>query len=207
MRRTWESGRVFFTVTVINAAIQALLILPTPIFGVDTALFVTLAVVSYVVLLAAFTLIMGAALDSGTGATTLRRSYARMRPRLVPFLATTTGWTVAVIIALLFWTLPGFMLLALTPFVVLAAADGSERPVRANFRAIKHRFWRYLAVLLVTIILLFVMFVGATALTFFVGGSIAAFLTWLYLGFVGSWLISGWALLWRSTRQPDPTDA
>ena len=199
-KRLWESGHIFLIVTVVNAGIQALLILPKPIYGVNTALFVTLGIVSYCVLLGALTLIMGAALTSGKGPHTFRRALERMRPHLLRFLITTTLWVVVVIIALLFWTLPGFILLAITPYVILAAADGSDHPVRANFHAIRYRFGRYLSVLLVTIVMLGVMFLGATATTFFIDGAPAAFLTWLYLGFVGSWLITGWALLWRSAQ-------
>ncbi len=199
MKRTWESSRVFAIVTVVNAAIQALLILPAPIYGINTPLFIFLGMVSYIVLLASVTLVIGAALRSGRGPSTIRGAYRHMRPRLGRFLFTTLIWTVACIAGLLFWGVPGFILLATTPFVLIAAADGDNHPLRDNFRAIKYRFGRYVAVLIVNMIVLFLMYLGSFALNFFLNGALAAFIVWLYVGFLGTWLLSGWALLWRST--------
>ena len=198
-RRVWRSSRVFVTVTVVNAIVQSLLIVPRPIFGIDTGLFVLLAIASYVVLVASLTIIVGAALQSGTGPSTLRTAYGKMRPHLLRFVVITVLWTIATVIGLLFWTYPGLLILALTPYVVIAAADGHEHPVRANFQAIKFHFGRYVGLLLVTVVLLSLMFLASAALTFFVDGAPAAFLIWLYLGFIGCWLMTGWVLLWRST--------
>ena len=116
------------------------------------------------------------------------------------FVVITVLWTIATVIGLLFWTYPGLLILALTPYVVIAAADGHEHPVRANFQAIKFHFGRYVGLLLVTVVLLFADVSGQRRrFTFFVDGAPAAFLIWLYLGFIGCWLMTGWVLLWRST--------
>ncbi len=199
VKRTWESSRVFAIVTVVNAIIQALLILPQPIYGINTPLFIFLGLVSYAVLLASVVLVIGAALRSGRGPSTLRGSFRHMRPRLGRFVLTAVIWTIGCILGLLLWGLPGFLLLATTPYLLIAAADGDHHPLRDNFRAIRYRFGRYLAVLVVNLILLMLMFLGSFALNFFLNGGIAAFVVWLYVGFVGCWLLTGWALLWRST--------
>ena len=198
-RRTWKSSRVFVAVTVTNAIIQSLLIVPRPIFGINTGLFVFLGLVSYITLVASLTIMVGAALASGNGPNTVRAAYEQMRPHLFRFLAATVVLTAAAIVGLLFWTYPGLLILAVTPYVLIAAADGHEHPIRANFEAIKCHFGRYIGLLVVTVVLLTIMFLASAALTFFVDGAPAAFLIWLYLGFVGCWLITGWVLLWRST--------
>ena len=71
-RRTWKSSRVFVAVTVTNAIIQSLLIVPRPIFGINTGLFVFLGLVSYVALVASLTIMVGAALASGNGPNAVR---------------------------------------------------------------------------------------------------------------------------------------
>lgn len=199
IKRTWESGRVFAIVTVVNAVIQALLILPQPIYAINTPLFIFLGLVSYVVLLASVTLVIGAALRSGRGPSTIGGAYRQMRPRLVRFLVTTLIWTVACIAGLLLWGIPGFVIFATTPFVLMSAADGDRHPLRDNFQAIRFRFGRYVAVLIVNLIVLLFMYLGSFALNFFLNSALAAFIVWLYVGFLGTWLLTGWALLWRST--------
>jgi hypothetical protein len=198
-KRTWDSSRVFITVTVVNAIIQSLLIAPKAVYGVNTGLFIFLSIVSFVVLLAALTLITGAALRSGRGISTISGAYAKMRHNLLRFIVTALILTVAAVVGTLFWSYPGYVVVALTPYVLIAAAEGDRHVLIDNFRAIKYRFGRYLVVLLANLIILSGMFVGAIAITFLVGGPVSALLIWLYLGFVASWLLTGWALLWRST--------
>ena len=65
-----------------------------------------------------------------------------------------------------FW--PGIMLLALTPFVPVAAAAGAANPLRANFAAIRSRPVRYVLTVFVSLLVILVVWLLAGLNAFFI---------------------------------------
>ena len=109
------------------------------------------------------------------------------------------GWTVVVTVGLGFYFWPGVLVLALTPFLPVAAAAGVRNPLGANFAAIRSRPVRYLVTVAITLAVLLVMWLASALNAFFVRGWVASFTTWLVIGFVAAWLLTAWAALFRST--------
>ena len=118
--------------------------------------------------------------------------------RLAHFATWVIGWTVVITVGLGFYFWPGIMLLALTPFVPVAAAAGAANPLRANFAAIRFatRAVRVDGLRLAT---------GdprglaaGRAQRVLHRGWIASFTSWLIVGFVAAWLLTAWSALFRS---------
>ncbi len=196
--RWWRGTLVLLIVIVVNALIQAALVAGNPLPGFDPMAAV-LALVSFIVLVVAAALVFTTALLATTCRVGLRNALARTRRHFWLFCAWAIGWLVVVTLGLMFHTWPGMLIAAVTPFVVIAAADGKRNAIGVNFRAIGSRFGRYIATLILSGIILLVFHLLATANSFFIGGVVGAFILWVGLGLVGSWLVVGWSLLYRAT--------
>ncbi len=185
---------------VINAVIQAIIVLPDPMaeFG---AYSVVMGIISYLVIIVSFGFVCATALRAATKqAGGIAGTRELLRPRLVPFVLWMIGWTVVVLVGLALWQLPGYLLFIITPFLMFAVIDGKPNPVGANFRAIGNRFGRFLVTAIIQLILwgILTLFVGLN--TFFITGSVASVLFWIVGGFVITWFTCAWALIYRSTN-------
>ncbi len=197
--RFWRATVVFLVVVLVNAGIQALLLLPKPIPGVGNVVFMFLALLSYLVFVMTLGMLAAAALATAQGKVSIGETFARIRPHFGRFFAWILLWTVLCTIGFMLHQIVGIILLLLTPYVPLAAADGARNPVAANFRAIRGRFGRYLLTLVVSCIFLVGLYLGSAITSFFLDGAIAALAFWIVGGLIGAWMITGWALLYRST--------
>lgn len=200
IKAAWHASRVFAVVTIANAILQALILLPAPTYGYETALFIVLGVVSGIILILSLGLILGAALNSGID-NSFRGAVQRIRPHFWKFVLWTLIWMVVTVIGSLLYVIPGFIILAATPYVLFAAIEGKRNPLMSNFRAIGARKGRYIVVLIVTFIVLWLLFIASGLINFTVYNPWAGLIQWLYVGFFGCWLVSGWALMWRSTPE------
>lgn len=196
--RWWRGTLTLLIVIIVNALVQAALVAGDPVPGSDPMAAV-LALVSFIVLLVTTALLFNTALLAATCRVGVRDALAKTRRHFWLFCGWAIGWLVVVTLGLMFHTWPGLLIAAITPFVVIAATDGRRNAIGANFRAIGSRFGRYLATLIISGIILLVFHLLATANSFFIGGAAAAFVLWVGLGLVGSWLIVGWSLLYRAT--------
>ncbi len=187
----------FAIIAVINAAVQSLLILPQPIFGLDNTLFLTLSLASTVVLLISAVLVLGTVLVIGEQPPTLGNSLRRIRPRIWALIGWLVIWIVLVVAGLLAWIVPGLLITAAFPFVAIAIADGNDRPFRTNFRAIRTRFGGFVATLLGTFLALVGIYLASALMTFLLPAAVAAFVTWIVLGLVGAWLVRVWVRAYR----------
>ncbi len=184
----WRGFLPFVAVTVVNALVQASL-LSLPVFWLAWGM-------SAAVLLIAFALMAHIADRSVVG----RSGIGDLRgARLPVFAVWIAGWTILVNVGLAFYFWPGVLLLALTPFIPVAAAAGAGNPLGANFVAIRARPGRYLLTLAVSAIVIVVMWLLAALNVFFIRGWIASFSSWLIVGLVAAWLLTAWAALFRST--------
>lgn len=187
--RMWRGFLPFVLVALVNALVQASLLYLTPFWlalGISAA-----------VLLVCFALTTQIAVRS----VTQRSGMADLvGGDLVRFSLWVVGWTLVVSagLALYFW--PGVVLLALTPFLPIAAVTGARNPLAANFGAIRSHPFRWLVTVLITLVVVAVVWLASGLAAFFVGGWVAAFATWLVIGFVAAWLLTAWSALYLSTE-------
>ncbi len=187
--RMWRGFLPFLVVAVVNAAVQAsLLRLPWWWVAVGT---------SAAVLLVAFALTAHIAVRS----VSQRSGLADLAGvDLLRFCLWVAGWTIVVNVGLMFYWYPGLVLLALTPYVPVAAAAGARNPLAANFGAIRARPVRWLVTVLITLAVILVGWLLTALNSYFIGGWIAAFSAWLLIGVVAAWLLTAWAALYKSTE-------
>jgi len=205
--RMWRGWSVIVPVVVLNAIGQGLLVWPPFTYGTGwyTALS---AVLSGLVFLVAYGLVASAALGVPGG----RVGWAQAVGVLRCHAARYTLWAVLLLLVvsagLAVYTVPGLLVMALTPFLLLAALDGARNPLAVNLRTIGRRFGRWLVTVLVTGagVLLGSVLAGLTA--FFWRGGIAALLVWLVGGLLLAWITVAWALIyrnaWAEVTPPEP---
>jgi len=195
--RMWRAWRVIIPVVIINAVLQGLLLLPGVLPYLSLA-FIVVALLSLVVLIGSFGLVAAAMLQAVEGAVSAARALTTVRARLLPLL----GWGIALaLVATLgfaLYVLPGFIILALTPYLLLAVIDGRRNPLAVNVRTIGARWGRWLITVLIMGALCFVLWFLAALDGFFVTGAPGAIIAWLALGLVSSWFTCAWALVYRS---------
>lgn len=197
--KMWRAWAVIVPVVLVNALVQALLVLPNVNPGLSPA-FILLALVSLIVLIVAFGIVAAALLLASTGRTTPREAIERARARLLPLLAWSIGLLVVALIGLMAFVIPGLVVLALTPFLLLAVLDGKASPLAVNFRTIGARWGRWLVTVIVMGIVSFIVWLLSALDGFFVTGAPGALIGWILIGFVASWFTCAWALLYRTVN-------
>ena len=130
-------------------------------------------------------------------------SDGRWRPgRCAPTCSATPSgplaWLLAVSVGLAFNTVPGLIVAALTPFLLLAALDGHRNALGRNLRTLGRRFWRWLITVVIIGIVLLVGDLSAGLFTFFTRNPLASLVVWLLGGLVLAWFTTAWALIYRS---------
>lgn len=197
--RMWRAWRIVLPVVFLNAAAQGVLVA----LGVLPYLspgFVVVALLSYAVLVVAFALVAAAMLQAAEGEVDGREVLGVLRGRWLPLLAWTSGWVVVVTVGLAAYVVPGLVVLAITPYLLLAVLDGSRNPVSQNFRVIAARWGRWLVTVMLVAVVCGVLWLLAALDGFFVAGAPGAVIGWLVLGLISSWLIAAWALVYRSVK-------
>ncbi len=200
LRNAVRASAVVGPVVVVHAALQAVLVAPGYPDGATLALIGT-AVASLLVLLVGLTLLLSAAtVAAGHGRIRWSGVLAHWRSRGAP----TAGWAVLLLVAIgmgaALWTVPGLLVAAATPYLLVAAAAGPGNPIAANLRGWRRRPGRTLAAVVVTGVVLALCWLTSALVVFFVRGSAAAALLWLLIGAVGAWLAFGWAVAYRRSQ-------
>lgn len=197
--RMWRSWRVLLPVVIVNALVQGLLLLPglQPYLTVG---FVLTALLSFIVLVASFGLVGAALLQAVQGPVSPQAAISSLRARALPLFAWSLGLALVVTLAFALFVVPGFIVLALTPYLLLAVVDGRRNPVAVNFRTIAARWGRWLVTVVVMGVLCFGLWFLSALDGFFVTGAPGAIIAWLALGFVSAWFICAWALIYRSVN-------
>lgn len=200
MVRYWRAVWVFLAVILVNAVLQTILVLPEGTVPSFNLLFIIKGIVSYLVMVGCLSVMVAAALQIPDGKVSFGSALSAARANFAKFLGWTVLWTLICVIGFMFYVYPGLILMAILPFVIFAASDARTNPLKANFQAIGSRIGRYLITLIVTLAFLAFLYVFAGLSAFVYPYVFAAFWMWLICGIVGSWLITGWALLYRSTK-------
>jgi hypothetical protein len=123
-----------------------------------------------------------------------------LRNRTWPLLAWSLGLVLVAILGFSLFVVPGFVILALTPYLLLAVIDGKRNPIAANFRTIGARWGRWLVTVVLMGVICFVMWFLSALDGFFVTGSPGAMIAWLVLGLVSAWFTCAWSLVYRSVN-------
>lgn len=197
--RMWRGFKPAIVVILVNAVIQALLVIGDPVFGVDGALIYLLALVSAIAIIATAAYITAIGLGAVEGKVTFRDATARVKSNLWVYLAWLIGLGIVTLLGTLLYTLPGAIISALTPFVTIAAMAGQKNALAADFKAIGARPIRWIVTLIFTALVGFVVWLIAAGNTFLITGPIAAFITVTIVGFIGLWFATAWSCLYRST--------
>lgn len=195
--RMWRAWPILLPVVAVNAVAQGILLL-SGVLPYLTIVFVVTALLSFVVLVASFGLVAAAMLQAVEGPVSAHAAVDSLRARTWPLLAWSLGLVLAAVAGFSLYVIPGFIILALTPYLLLAVIDGKRNPLAVNFRTIGARWGRWL----ITVILMGVICFGLWFLSaldgFFVTGAPGAMIAWLALGLVSAWFICAWALIFRS---------
>lgn len=198
LTRLGRAPLAFLLAVVGNAALQALLVLPGTVPGTSVLSWL-LALVSFAVLVLAAALATAAALGAVTGTMRLGASVAAAVRRLGRFALWCLLLSVAVTVGLALFTVPGLLVAAVTPYVLLAASDGRGNPLVTDLRAIAQRPGRWLVTALLMGVVLLLSWLVSALSGFFVGGAVSAFVSWLWFGFLFCWFTCAWATVYRST--------
>lgn len=198
LARLGRAPLAFLVAIVANAAVQAVLVLPGTVPGTSVLSWL-LALVSLAALVLAAALATAAGLGAVTGRMSLGASVASAARHLGRFALWCVLLSVAVTLGLALFTVPGLLVAAVTPYVLLAASDGRGNALVTDLRAIAQRPGRWLATALIMGAVLLVSWLVSALSGFFVGGAVSAFVSWLWFGFLFCWFTCAWAVVYRST--------
>ena len=140
--RMWRAWTIVIPVIVVNAAVQGLLLLPGGLPYL-TVPFIVVALLSLVVLVLSFTLVATAMLGATTGRVGWADVTTGLGRRYLLVLAWAAGLLVVVLIGVSLYVVPGLIVIALTPYLLLAVVDGQRNPIAVNFRTIGARWGRW----------------------------------------------------------------
>ena len=197
--RMWRAWRVLLPVVIVNAVVQGILLL-SGVLPYLTIVFVLTALLSFVILVASFGLIAAAMLQAVQGPVSAGAAIDTLRARTWPLLAWSLGLVLVAIAGFALYVVPGFIVLALTPYLLLAVVDGKRNPLAVNFRTIGARWGRWLITVVLMGVICFVMWFLSALDGFFVTGAPGAIIAWLVLGLVSAWFTCAWALVYRSVN-------
>lgn len=202
----WRGWRVVVPVVVVNALVQAALVWPP--FTYDTGWWVALsALLSAVMLGISFGLVAVTALRVDDGPVGWGQAIADLREQSGPYSLWALVWLVAVSIGLALYTLPGLVVAALTPYLLIAALDGHRNALGRNLLTIGRRPWRWLLTTALVGLGLLVGVVASGLFTFFVRLPLAALVAWLIGGLLAAWVTVVWARIYRGAWDVVATSA
>ena len=197
--RMWRAWRLLLPVVIVNALVKGILLL-SGVLPYLTIVFAFTALLSFVILVASFGLIAAAMLQAVEGPVSAGAAVDTLRDRTWPLLAWSLGLVLVAIAGFALYVVPGFIVLALTPYLLLAVIDGQRNPIAVNFRTIGARWGRWLITVAIMGAICFIMWFLSALDGFFVTGAPGAIIAWLVLGLVSAWFTCAWSLIYRSVN-------
>lgn len=198
--RAWA---VVIPVIVVNAVLQAAIIALGVLPGLSIG-FIALAALSYTLLVLSFVVVALAllrAIDGDLrGTSGVRRVLVDAPHRLGPALAWSLALVAAIIIGLALYVVPGLVVIALFPYLLIAVVDRRRHPLAVNFTTMGRRFWRWLLTIAVMGIGCAIIWFLATANGFFIAGPLGSLIAWLAFGVIAAWFTAAWALVYRAVN-------
>lgn len=197
--RMWRAWKIIIPVIIVNAALQALLLLPN-VLPYLTVAFVIVSLLSLLILVKAYNFVAAAMLQAAVGPVDWRSVYANLWKRYFVLLAWSVGLLLLVLIGVSLYVVPGLIVIALAPYLLLAVVDGKRNPLAVNFTTIGARWGRWLVTVVIMGVLCFGVWFLSALNGFFITGAPGAFIGWILIGFVASWFTCAWALVYRSVN-------
>ena len=197
--RMWRAWKIVIPVVIINAALQALLTLPNVLPYLSIA-FIVVSLLSLLILVKAYNFVAAAMLQAVAGPVDWRGVYANLWHRYFVLLAWSVGLLILVLVGMSLYVVPGLVVIALVPYLLLAVVDGKRNPLAVNFRTIGARWGRWLITVAIMGVICFVLWFLSGLNGFFVTGAPAVLIEWLVLGLIASWFTCAWALVYRSVN-------
>lgn len=197
--RMWRAWQVIVPVVIVNALVQGLLLLPGTLPYL-TIPFAISALLSFIALAASFGAVAAAMLQAVTGPVSARTAFGTLRARAWALLAWSLGLVVLATLGFALYIIPGFVLLAFLPYLLLAVVDGQRNPLAVNVRTIGARWGRWIVTVLAMGLICLVMWLLSALDGFFVTGAPGSVIAWLVLGLVASWFTCAWALVYREVN-------
>lgn len=198
LARMWRATLPVVVVILVNAVIQSLLIMSDPPVSASLG-FIASVVVSLICILIWYAVITASALGAVEGHVRFTDAFTRAFRHLWGFIIWTVALWIVVIAGLMLYNLPGLIVLAVTPYVPIAAMAGQRNALGANFRAIGGRPVRWIVTIILVGIMASVIHLLAAVNWFFVGGFVAGMIAWVGYGFLAWWWTTTYACLYRST--------
>lgn len=196
MMRAWLLA---LPVILVNALVQGLLTLGS--YSPDSpGLNLGLAALSALVLLKSIVWVNVVAVLGTRREANWAAALKRMRERWLVADLWALGVALVAVIGFALWTVPGIIVLAVTPFVLLAAATGERHALRANFAALGRRFWLWLLVTLGALLVGVLWYVIAGFVDFFLRGMLGAFTAWTVTGMLFALFTFAYASIFAKAR-------
>lgn len=199
LARMWRATVPALVIIVLNAVVQAALVLGNPVTGASWV-FWLLALASAVMLLVTGAVLSACALLAVTGRVGVGDALRHTRSNLGNYGLWAVLQALVVAIAYAFYTWPGAILWWVTAFVPIAAIDGQRNALAANFRAIASHPIRWLVTGLIIGVLGVIGWLLGAVNTFFIGGVVGSLAANLDGGLFAWWFLTAWACLYRSRR-------
>lgn len=202
----WRAWSIWLPVIVVNALVQGLLIMPA--YSVAAPVInALLAVLSALIALKLLAFVTVALLRTPEGSVSWAEVFPELKRRTWRGMLWGAILLIVIAIGFALWTVPGILIAAVTPFILIAALAGERNPVAANFRIIGRRFWRWLITVIISGALITLGYLGSGFIVFFLRGMLGAGLVWLAAGFIAVWFTTAWVLIYRSSVEAKPADA
>lgn len=196
MRFMWK---VALPVVIVNALIQALLIIPSSTTGM-TGVFLVTVVISALVLIGSAALIQASSIEGATAPTGWSAALSRVRASGVKYSITITLLAVAVMVGLMLNMWLGLVIAVVLCFLTLAAIDGAVNPIAANFRTIAARPFRWLSIQFIIGCIAAVLWLLMVANWFFIPTPAGSFIATFVGGLVTWWWSNSLALIYLSAK-------
>lgn len=195
--RMWRGWKVLVPVIIGNALVQGVLTWPNlmPYLSVG---FILLSAISWLALLASYAVIAATMLQATTGSVDAHEVLRVVRDRWLALLGWSTFLFAAVLLGLCLAILPGLIVLAALPYLMLAVVDGQRDPLAVNFHVIRMRWGRWLVTVTALGCICLVLWLASAVDGFFVTGAPGALFGWVLLGLAASWFTAAWALVYRA---------
>ena len=155
----WRGWVVLVPVTLLNAVIQAAI--SSAAYSPESVVpNIVQSIVSALIALGAIAFLSASALSAVRGEVSWRKITRVIADHWRQFLAWALALGAIAIIGFSLWTAPGILVLALTPYVLIAVWSGSTKPLAQNFALIKLRFSRWLITTIIIVLLAAIMYLS-----------------------------------------------
>lgn len=204
--RWWRAILTMVILIVANLVLQTLFMSPYDAAPIGP-LFWLKATLSGITFICVWGIMISAALHVYKGHVSFKEAVGHFRQSWLNFTIWLAVWVVVCAALSLFQFWPGLVAVFITFYVPFAAADGQRNAIGANFKAIGSRPIRYFFTAVLTGILIFGALYLIGGLTLFSSPNLhGVWVSWAFIGLIGSVMTVAWGLLYRSTKPGTPIE-